>query len=322
VNKLPQRPCIFVLILVKVWSADNQSQTKMQRRSFIKTSSAALMGAGTLGRPPEEKRILETYCPTLSLNAYSFNQALLDGEMSLEQLFQFAAETGFAAVDLTAYYIPGYPLPPSDDLLYEIKRKAFRKGISFSGTGVRNDFTVSDPEELDQEIEHVKEWIIAASKLGAPNIRVFDGKSKAGGPAAGPIRKQVVDAFRECAVFGSRYGVNVAFQNHHDFTVDTADIIDIIKRVDFDWFGLMLDTGSVSGPDPYLEIEKLIPYAVSWQVKEEVRMGDGTRAVDFPRLMSLIHKGRYQGFLPLETLGEGDPKEKVRKLFLEVSKYL
>ncbi len=242
--------------------------------------------------------------------------------MSLEQLFQFAAETGFAAVDLTAYYIPGYPLPPSDDLLYEIKRKAFRKGISFSGTGVRNDFTVSDPEELDQEIEHVKEWIIAASKLGAPNIRVFDGKSTAGGRAADPIRKQVVDAFRECAVFGSKYGVNVAFQNHHDFTVDTADIIDIIKRVDFEWFGLMLDTGSVSGADPYLEIEKLIPYAVSWQVKEEVRTGDGTKAVDFPRLMSLIHKGRYQGFLPLETLGEGDPKEKVQHLFREVSKYL
>jgi len=294
----------------------------MQRRSFIKSSSAALLGAGSLGRPSEERRILYTYCPTLSLNAYSFNEALTGGEMSLEQLFEFARETGFTAVDLTAYYIPGYPLTPSDELLYEIKRKAFRKGISFSGTGVRNDFTVSAPEELDRQIEHVKEWIMAASKLGAPNIRVFDGKSDAGGQAAGPVRKQVADAFRECAVFGSRYGVNVAFQNHHDFTVDTGHIIDIIRKVDADWFGLMLDTGSVSGPDPYLEIEKLIPYAVSWQVKEEVRRGGDTEPVDFARLMSLIHKNRYQGFLPLETLGGGDPKEKVRNLFREVSKYL
>jgi sugar phosphate isomerase/epimerase len=294
----------------------------MKRRSFIKTSSAALVGAGTLGRPNEEIRILSTYCPTLSLNAYSFNEALLDGSMSLEQLFLFAAETGFAAVDLTAYYIPGYPAAPSDELIYEIKRKAFRKGISFSGTGVRNDFTLKDPEKLDQQIEHVKEWIIAASKLGAPNIRVFDGKSTAGGRAADPIRKQVVDAFRECAVFGSKYGVNVAFQNHHDFTVNTADIIDIIKRVDFDWFGLMLDTGSVSGADPYLEIEKLIPYAVSWQLKEKIRVDGESVPVDIPKLMSIIHKGGYQGFLPLETLGEGDPKEKVQHLFREVSKYL
>ncbi|MEA3462444.1 MAG: sugar phosphate isomerase/epimerase family protein [Bacteroidota bacterium] len=293
----------------------------MQRRSFLKSSSAALVGAGALRRPPEERRLLATYCPTPSLNAYSFNDALLNGEMSLEQLFQFAAETGFTAVDLTAYYIPGYPEAPSDELLYEIKRKAFRKGMSFSGTGVRNDFTVTGPEKLAEEIEHVKEWIVAASKLGAPNIRVFDGKAKAGG-AADPIRKQVVDAFRECALFGSRYGVNVAFQNHHDFLVNTKDIIDIIKKVDSGWFGLMLDTGSVSGSDPYLEIEKLIPYAVSWQLKEKVRIGADTVPVDFPRLMALIHKGGYQGFLPLETLGEGDPKEKVQTLFRNVSKYM
>ena len=293
----------------------------MRRRSFIRASSLAVVGAGVRKGPPEEGRILSTYCPTLSLNAYSFNNALLNEGMSLEQLFQFAAETGFTAVDLTAYYIPGYPEAPSDELLYEIKRKAFRKGISFSGTGVRNDFTVKGPEKLAREIEHVKEWIIAASKLGAPNIRVFDGKAEAGGPAD-PIRKQVVDAFRECALFGSRYGVNVAFQNHHDFLVNTGDIIDIIKKVDSDWFGLMLDTGSVSGSDPYLEIEKLIPYAVSWQLKEKVRSGADMVPVDFPRLMALIHRGAYQGFLPLETLGEGDPKEKVESLFRSVSKYM
>lgn len=294
----------------------------MKRRSFIQTSSMAVVGAGTPGRPYEETRLLETYCPTLSLNAYSFNDELLDGSMSLDQFFLFAAETGFPAVDLTAYYIPGYPLAPSDELLYEIKRKAFRKGISFSGTGVRNDFTLKDPEKLDQEIEHVKTWIIAASKLGAPNLRVFDGKAQEGGRISDPISKQVVDAFRECALYGSRFGVNVAFQNHHDFLVNTRDIIDILKGVDSEWFGLMLDIGSVAGSDPYVEIEKLIPYAVSWQVKEKVRMGKESVTVDIPRLMSIIHKGGYQGFLPLETLGEGDPKEKVKNLYKKVRKYL
>ena len=120
---------------------------------------------------------------------------------------------------------------------------------------------------------------------------------------------------------GSRFGVNVAFQNHHDFFVSTEDIIDMLKRVDSDWFGLILDTGSVAGSDPYHEIVKLIPYAVSWQVKEEVRMGNDTVPVDIPKLMALIHKGAYQGFLPLETLGEGDPKEKIQTLYNQVSKF-
>jgi hypothetical protein len=51
-------------------------------------------------------------------------------------------------------------------------------------------------------------------------------------------------------------------------------------------------------------------------------VGEETSPVDFPRLMSLIHKKRYQGFLPLETLGEGDPKEKVLTLFQKFVKYM
>ncbi|MCK4879401.1 MAG: sugar phosphate isomerase/epimerase [Bacteroidales bacterium] len=291
----------------------------MQRRSFLKTSSIALVGSAGIHPAKAEVYHPACYGPTPSLNAYSFNEALLKGGMSLNSLFQFVAQTGFSAVDLTAYYIPGYPEVPGDQLLYEIKRKAFRTGISFSGTGVRNDFTVADQELLAGEIDHVKQWIIAASKLGAPNIRVFDGKAQSAGKSVDDTQKQVANAFRECARFGSRYGVTVAFQNHNDFLVSADEIIDIIRRVDSEWFGLMLDTGSVAGPDPYSEIEKLIPYALTWQVKEKVQTGIGTSPVDMKRLMELIHKHQYHGFLPIETLGEGDPREKVRVLYQKVA---
>jgi len=294
----------------------------MKRRSFLKTSSIAL--AGTAGIPSAGKVITgpADYSPTLSLNAYSFNDALLSGGMSLNSLFQFAARTGFSAVDLTAYYIPGYPEVPGDDLLYEIKRKAFRTGISFSGTGVRNNFTVTGEEALAAEIDLVKQWIVAASKLGAPNMRVFAGNSASSGGSVGDIQQQVIDAFRECARFGSRYGVTVSLQNHNDFLVSADEVIDIINRVNFEWFGLMLDTGSLPGPDPYGEIDKLIPYAFTWQIKEEVRTGSGTAPVDLQRLMKLIRKHQYQGFLPIETLGEGDPREKVKALYMKVSECL
>jgi len=294
----------------------------MKRRSFLKTSSLAVMGAGTVQSAKAPAYSPSAYGITPSLNAYSFNDALLKEGMSLSSLFQFVAQTGFSAVDLTAYYMPGYPEVPGDQLLYEIKRKAFRSGISFSGTGVRNDFTLADQEDLAAEIDHVKQWIVAASKLGAPNIRIFDGKAPSAGNSASPIHQQLVDAFRECARFGARHGVNVAYQNHNDFLIRTDEIIDIIRKVDSEWFGLMLDTGSVAGPDPYGEIEKLIPYAVSWQLKEKVRVGEESIPVNFPRLMALIHKKAYQGFLPLETLGEGDPKEKVQSLFRKVTKYM
>jgi len=279
---------------------------------------------GATGLQPSKAEIQTSsgYGITPSLNAYSFNKALLEEGMSLDKLFIFAAQAGFTAVDLTAYYIPGYPEVPEDQTLYEIKRDAFRTGISFSGTGVRNDFTVSGEEALAKEIDHVKQWIVAASKLGAPNIRIFDGKAISAGDGASPIHQQVVDAFRECSRFGARHGVNVAFQNHHDFLISTKEIINIIQKVDSEWFGLMLDTGSVVGPDPYREIEKLLPYAVTWQVKERIRVGEGNEALDVKRLINLLHKHQYHGFLPLETLGEGDPRVKVRALYKKVADIL
>lgn len=291
----------------------------MKRRDFLKTSSIAVAGAAGMKTVRGNPQKPSYYAPTLSLNAYSFNEALLDGSMSLNRLFRFAAKTGFGAVDLTAYYIPGYPEVPGDQLLYEIKRNAFRAGISFSGTGVRNDFTIAGEEALAREIDHVKQWIVAASKLGAPNIRVFDGKASSMDNPYSATHQQVVDAFRECARQGARYGVNVAFQNHNDFLISSKEIIDIMKRVDSEWFGLMLDTGSVEGPDPYREIEQLIPYAVTWQVKEEVRTERGSEPLDIERLAGILQKHQYHGFLPLETLGEGDPEKKVEALFGNVS---
>jgi sugar phosphate isomerase/epimerase len=109
--------------------------------------------------------------------------------------------------------------------------------------------------------------------------------------------------------------VMVTFQNHNDFIVAAEDIIDIMENVNSDWFGFMLDIGSLPVPDPYKDIEKLIRYAVTWQVKENVKTDEGSVPTDFPRLMKIVNKHNYHGFFPLETLGDGDPRKKVQALY-------
>ena len=49
----------------------------------------------------------------LSLNAFSFDKPLRAGTMSLDDLLDFCAKTGFDGVDLTGYYFPGYPAVPT-----------------------------------------------------------------------------------------------------------------------------------------------------------------------------------------------------------------
>lgn len=286
----------------------------MERRTFLRSSGLVAAGAGTLGLRDQAipvRPVIRSLTP--ALNAYSFNRWLLDGKMDLVGLFRFAHDTGFPAVDLTAYYIPGYPDVPDDRILFGIRRKAFRAGLALSGTGIRNDFTLEDSREYRSQIELAKRWIVAASKLGVPHVRLFDGKGEEVADRE-KTKARVIEAFRECAAFSEGYGVMVNFQNHFDFIRETTEVIEVMEGVRSEWFGLMLDIGSVEGPDPYSAIEKLIPYAATWQVKEEVRMNGGRVPTDFGRLMEIVNRHSYRGYFPLETLGEGDPREKVNYL--------
>ena len=132
----------------------------------------------------------------LSCNLYSFNAPLRSREMSLEQVFDFCAELGFDAVDPTGYDFPGYPDPPADAYLYALKRRAFLSGLDISGTGVRNDFTQPEAAKRETDVTHVGRWAEVAAKLGAPVLRVFDGRAEANGPSHEQMTGWVVEGFR------------------------------------------------------------------------------------------------------------------------------
>ena len=252
-----------------------------------------------------------------SLNAYSFNDPLSKGKMNLDDLLEFCAENQFDAVDLTGYYFPGYPEVPTDEYLYHIKQKAFLLGLEISGTGVRNDFTDPDPVKRKASVELVKKWIVAAEKLSAPVIRVFSGTADTKGLPRAEVVDYLVKDLAECAEFGKAHGVVVAIQNHNDFIKTADQAIEIIKRVNSDWFGLILDIGSFR-TDPYNEIAQTIPYAVNWQLKETVFVNGIEQKTDLNRLMKIISESGYRGYLPIETLGEGDPNVKVPRFLKEV----
>lgn len=257
-----------------------------------------------------------------SLNAFSFNKPLLDGSMTVFDLLQFCADTGFDGVDITGYYLKGYPSVPDDEYLYKVKRMAFKLGVEISGTGVRNDFTIADNSKRTQEVELVKRWIEVAAKLGAPVIRVFAGNQKNEGITREKVTEWMLEDIRKCVEYGKQHGVIIGLQNHNDFIQTAGQVTAMIDAVNSEWLGLILDTGSYRVNDPYEEIEKSVRYAVNWQIKENVFLNGREVETDMPRLMEIIKRSGYNGYLPIETLGEGEPKAKVRVLFEKVKKYI
>ena len=72
--------------------------------------------------------------------------------------------------------------------------------------------------------------------------------------------------------------------------------------------------------DPYEEITKSIKYTVNWQIKEKVFINGAEIETDMDKLMSIIKSSGYKGYLPIETLGEGDPKKKITVLLEKLKK--
>lgn len=258
----------------------------------------------------------------LSCNLYSFNEPLTSGAMTLEEVLKFCSDLGFAAVDPTGYYFPGYPRRPTAEYVNHIKQRAFLLGLDISGTGVRNDFITDDEKERRAEMRHVKRWVEAAAQLGAPVLRVFARRGIPEGHSREEATAWLVESLRECAAYGKRYGVMVALQNHAEFLKTAAQVEEVLQRADSDWLGLILDIGSLGGSDPYEEIATLAPYAVSWQIKEQVTVEGEKVKTDLDRVVGIVKESGYRGYLPIETLGPGDPRKQVPRFLAEVRRAL
>lgn len=313
------------------------------RRDFLKSAALLPLAAAGAGLTASSAEAMEPVhrvgSPELkvSLNAFSFDRLLRENlarpgsGASMFDLLDFCAEHGFDGIDATGYYFPGYPAAPDDEYLYRFKRRAFELGIAISGTGTRNYF-INPDEKLHREgVENIKTWVEVASRMGASVLRVFaddmtrhESWKKA---CPGYTHEQVEDwtaaALHECAEHGEKYGVLIGVQNHGDFNGTAEEFLSLLGKINSDWCGAVLDTGYFDTPDPYVDIEKVAPYAVNWTIKESAFDGGyGSVPMDLERLMRIVRRSGYRGYLPIEALypkgSHLDPYKEVPKFLAKV----
>ncbi len=309
------------------------SSFQARRRLLQLAAMTPLMSAGSLlgdyvPLPKFEKGHLIP-----ALNAYSFSDQLMlnakDPQQGIDLLAvcDFCVKHDIQGLDVTGYFFPGYPAVPSDRYIYRLKRYAHDRGITITGTGVRNDFVSFDRQVRAQGIDLIKSWIEVAAKLGAPVVRAFAGpqqkNAKNWQPAADNAPREVVegwmaDSLRACAEHGEKYGVMVAVQNHGDFLSTAAEHISLLKRVNHAWCGALVDTGMYLTEDPYKDIAMMVPHAVNWQIKETLGSSLKSPRADIHRLVKILHEQGYRGFIPIETLAMGradyNPEQEIKTL--------
>jgi sugar phosphate isomerase/epimerase len=273
------------------------------RREILKAipAAAALAAAGAVPAsaiPPVERAGKPRL--RLGLAAYSLRDHLtgkLAPAMTLDDFIERGAAWEVDGVELTSYYFPPDFTPA---YVAALKRHCHLVGIDVSATPIRNTFTWPAGPEREKEIAHVKRWLDVAADLGSPAIRIFAGDAQPGQPEA-DARKNCVECIEACADHAARRGVFLALENHHGVVAGPDGLLEIVKAVRSDWFGINLDTGNFWSADPYADLARCVPFAVTVQVKVEMQPKGGPKEeADFPRLVRMLKDAGYRGHVTLE----------------------
>lgn len=230
-------------------------------------------------------------------------------KLSMLDFLDYCVEQQIDVAELTSYFFePGPDGFPTDDALRTLKREAFLRGVTVSGTAIGNNFTVGRGIKFDQEVVDAKRWIEKASILGAPHIRFFAGTAEQ--LAAAPTRMdEAVDGLLQCAKLAEQRGIFIGVENHGRLNSD--QMLEIMSRVQSPWVGINLDTGNFQTEEPYRDLERCVPFAVNVQVKTQMRRPDGTRyPADLDKVGSILRNSNYQGFVVLEY-EEDDPYRQI-----------
>jgi sugar phosphate isomerase/epimerase len=282
------------------------------RRGFLATAAVAAAGAF----PPHAAAMdpVKRSGPTrmrVGLAAYSMRDYLqakpgTKGAMDLLGFVDWAATLDTDAVELTSYY---FPETVTRDYLHELKRRCHLNGLDISGGAIRNNFTMPAGPELEKWFAHVETWLDHYATLGVPVIRVFAGIPPTGISEEEGIRNAIVNLRRACEM-AAKKGVILGLENH-DYLTDIDRMLPIIRAIDSPWFGVNLDSGNVHTDDPYAELAKIAPYAVNVQLKVETGPSKARQKTDIPRVLDMLARVNFRGYVVLEYEAKPDPYEAI-----------
>ena len=274
---------------------------KTKRRTFLASGAALTAGALTrhgLASDP----VSRVGGPRLKLGlaAYSLRQHLTGDKepaMTLEGFVEQSARWEVDGVELTSYYFPEEITPL---YLGRLRRLCHVLGLGVIGCPVRNNFTYPPGSAREKEIAHVRTWIDRAGDLGAPTIRIFAGNLQPGQSLA-EAQKNCVESIEACTDQAARRGVLLGLENHGGIVAEADSLLAIVKAVRSNFVGVNLDSANFHTEDPYGDLERCAPYAVSVQIKTEIQpRGQEKQDADLGRIVKIVKDSGFRGYATLE----------------------
>lgn len=296
------------------------------RRNFLKYSSATLLPSIDLGKVAEfESNSKPLNKIKLSISSYSYWHFKKE-KYSLFKVIDEAAKLGVEGIDILHRQMES----EENAYIQDIKRYAFENGIALTCLSIHQGFVFADAAERQKNIDHTIHCIELAAKMGIPCLRLntgrwntiksFDDLMKARGIE--PILpgyteedgfKWCIEGIEKCLPAAEKHGVLLALENHWGLASKPEGMLRIKKAIDSKWLGLLLDTGNFL-ENPYDKLEMIAPQAKFVQAKTYYGGGEWySLDLDYKRIVNILRKVNYQGYISLEFEGKENAETGVQK---------
>lgn len=272
----------------------------MKRRTFIQTTSSALLAAGTLARISEGSETVVKGKFDISVAAWSWHKMLFAGEVKQIDQPRLAREAGAKGLELVNAFFPS----PQYDYLLELMKVADSEGIKILLIMCDSEGNMSSPDfrERRQAVINHKKWLDIAAVLGCHSIRCNSGHQD--DPVEG--MKMAADSFNELCAYARQYGLNVIIENHGGFSSDSKWLCGLMDMVGVDNFGTLPDFGNFPPEtDRYAAVKDLMKYAKAVSAKCWDFGPDGQETkIDFAKMMQIVFDAGYHKFVGVEFEGD------------------
>jgi len=297
----------------------------MERREFIKKSSAVAI-AGTLAGPQIASSMNQPNSEALfdiSVAQWTLNKKLFKKEIDHLDFASIAKkELGINAIE----YVNQFFMKKAEDKEYlkEMKMRADDNGVTSVMIMCDGEGAIGSPDEATriQAAENHHKWADAAKFLGCSGIRVnaFSGGSFGAAPDDyAESQKLVVDGLSRLVEYVASLDLNLMVENHGGNSSNADWLSEVMEMIDHERMGTLPDFGNFGiykdlVYDPYVGVEKLMPFAKGVSVKPAVKKpGGGQTMIDYEKMMRIVLKSGFRGYAGIETVEAGREYEAIRE---------
>lgn len=272
----------------------------MDRRTFIQTTGGAAIATSALApiAGASEGNVKGKF--DISVAAWSWHKMFFNKEIVMTDQIDLVKKAGATGLELVNSFFPS----PQYGYLNDFNKKAKDAGVNVLLIMVDNEGSMNDPNfrERHQTVVNHRKWLDIAAVMGCHSIRVNAGYAKVD-PAEG--MKLAADALNELCQYARQYGINVIIENHGGPSSDPKWLVDLMKLVDVDNFGILPDFGNFPAEvDKYAAVEAFMPYAKAVSAKCYDFGPDGNETkIDFHKMMKIVLDAGYHGYVGVEYEG-------------------